>query len=948
MSRGPSWRLRFIDIDSSFTITTDNSDTMGGMVIRAPKGETEGYYVPKGNASVIESMFGIGSANYPDIVEAINFNQEYGIWLSAPPGTSAEYPSYYGGTYITSRGLFQFYHCTDKTDPGYTIGLNIGSEKDFDKTAIPAEVEIKLSDATNTKGIIQGTIVIKNITKEIFQKLETIEFSYWGNGNYAPKGIYSYKVQKTSGDGYVAKLYCLNSDGEAIKDSNGKEIVCGFITEFVDSNTNVTTYKIHIGKVTIGSDATTNGQSTSGIPFINFADMGFAVLTKIQAAEGDNIDYVKVAAGSAFDSTRTYYVPKANADGSLTYETVSIIDADDFMNKIDSLYYGVLKASANSNTPSTDFIPWIINGTDGSDSYTYNGVTATIGRAITGIKARLTSVISIKDITYMYVIQKSPTEKVTSVTINDIGYDRYLYDEALPWTTDSTLNYSYTLPVGEKFLFISKDANDNKTIKVYESQGPAKNGEFEKYAPLDVTSDYVTKIIKAEGTNNISAENLSPDETVSTYMNTFWYISNKDYGEIQTADGVYPLKLVNDVRFNTITLSCSEQVYPGKWTSGLSNVQGSLDEEGKASDGSEIYWLKQLPDDSLSFIEVNVNKTFDNDLTNGCYNKERLLPGTTFSIQGQRYISHVVDQNIEDGYNGCDFRDNELLTTVKEGWNEFNNAMKYDCCYVLMEPTGYEDLKPVLSSIRSASLKLTTIISPKLISKTEFNKPETIAVAGRLTGTAQYVGEFLVKDSYTGKKYWCKPIGDVGKNLCRIIEQKLGGWAPMWNNITGGLGGQLDRPVLKAKWDFTDEATKVLDEKGLNPIIYNADDGVMIVSQKTTQDPTNLTDWSYLGHTMAFDLLKREIRDNVMRAQIGKPNDSYWQAIRQAQVDAILEKRISGAQPIWNAAKCNIADVNTDIVKAQRKFVISVKVKVNIFAETIDLILENVGQTIAL
>ena len=248
MSRGPSWRLRFIDIDNSFTITTDNSDTMGGMVIRAPKGETEGYYVPKGNTSVIESMFGIGSANYPDIVEAINFNNEYGLWISAPPGTSAEYPSYYGGTYITSRGLFPFYHCTDKSDPGYTIGLSIGSEKDFDDSANPADVSIRLSDATNSKGIIQGTILISGISKEVYQKLDTIEFNYWGNGTYAPKGLYTYKVQKTSGDGYVAKLFCLNSDGEIVKASDGAEILCGFVTEVVDPNTNITHIELIFGK----------------------------------------------------------------------------------------------------------------------------------------------------------------------------------------------------------------------------------------------------------------------------------------------------------------------------------------------------------------------------------------------------------------------------------------------------------------------------------------------------------------------------------------------------------------------------------------------------------------------------------------------------------------------------------------------------------------------------
>ena len=202
-------------------------------------------------------------------------------------------------------------------------------------------------------------------------------------------------------------------------------------------------------------------------------------------------------------------------------------------------------------------------------------------------------------------------------------------------------------------------------------------------------------------------------------------------------------------------------------------------------------------------------------------------------------------------------------------------------------------------------------------------------------------------DSKTGKNFYTCPIGDIGKMCCRIFDKKMGGWAPAWYNYNS-MGGQLDRAVLKAKYNFSDSATEVLDHKGLNPIVFNADDGLMIVSSKTTQDPNNETDWSFLEHVMSFVLLKREIRDNVMRPQIKKPIDDYWMEVRQDQIDAILEKRIVGPNKIWSQATCNIKSVNNETTKAQRKFCILVKVKTIKFAETVELTLETVGETVNL
>ena len=173
------------------------------------------------------------------------------------------------------------------------------------------------------------------------------------------------------------------------------------------------------------------------------------------------------------------------------------------------------------------------------------------------------------------------------------------------------------------------------------------------------------------------------------------------------------------------------------------------------------------------------------------------------------------------------------------------------------------------------------------------------------------------------------------------MDKKLGGCAPAWLN-DNGLGGQLSRSVLKAKYDLSDKATKILDEKGLNPIVYKNSTGLMILSHKTTE--LDAGDWSYLGHSMSFDLYKREIRDKVMRPQLLKAIDDHYMNIRQKEADNILSKRISGNRPIWAEGANYIKEVNTPQTKLQRKFVIKSKVKVNVFSEYVEFVFTNVAQ----
>ena len=119
----------------------------------------------------------------------------------------------------------------------------------------------------------------------------------------------------------------------------------------------------------------------------------------------------------------------------------------------------------------------------------------------------------------------------------------------------------------------------------------------------------------------------------------------------------------------------------------------------------------------------------------------------------------------------------------------------------------------------------------------------------------------------------------------------------------------------------------------------------MMRDHLSTADNESGSDWGWLGHSMSFDLCKREIRDGVMADQLFKRINGYYMSIRKKQIDAILEKRTSGKDPVWDYAYCNITGVNNGTTKAKRQFVIEVGCRVNVYAETVVLFFKTLSQS---
>ena len=406
--------------------------------------------------------------------------------------------------------------------------------------------------------------------------------------------------------------------------------------------------------------------------------------------------------------------------------------------------------------------------------------------------------------------------------------------------------------------------------------------------------------------------------------------------------------------FNNITIEIKETVNNKTVSGGI--FIGSLDPNGTNTYGNKNYYPELIADDD-TFVCVRVLRKFGDDAADldehGFWQHSRIIDpydldkdGVTptvkkFFIEGDRYTTLVMQSNLAMRRMGGIWNNNYKQIII-DGLTEAQLG-EYDDAWIFVECTGQECFKPYIAKI-SAIQENAATISPKILEPNE-KGIVTDAIANKVVVTdrvneganALYAGEFEVYDEVTKTKFWRQPIGSVAKMIARIMDKRFGGAAPMWIN-EGDIGGQLtDVNAKRSRYQIAEDAEKTLDKKGINPIVMAGDEGVMIVSQKTTRDPNMLSDWSWLSSALSFLRVRREIRDKVMRQQVGKPINGYYMAKRQGQVDAILAKRLQGDSPVWESATCDIAGVNNAYTKANKDFVIEVSITVTPTSETVTL-----------
>lgn len=200
-----------------------------------------------------------------------------------------------------------------------------------------------------------------------------------------------------------------------------------------------------------------------------------------------------------------------------------------------------------------------------------------------------------------------------------------------------------------------------------------------------------------------------------------------------------------------------------------------------------------------------------------------------------------------------------------------------------------------------------------------------------------------------GSKILSPLTGAMACMECRILENRWGGLAPMWENSGApSMGGQLNSVVniYKLKYRYTKGQLDILDDLNFNPVVNDRQYGFMVVGQKTCQ-PGDITDWSYIGHAAAFLNFLKEVRTNVMIPQIGKANNPYYRTLRKEQVERRLANRLEGNNRIWAWAEVDTSTadgVNDVFARKAKKFVINVQVMVDTFSEKVELNFTNLDQ----
>ena len=226
--------------------------------------------------------------------------------------------------------------------------------------------------------------------------------------------------------------------------------------------------------------------------------------------------------------------------------------------------------------------------------------------------------------------------------------------------------------------------------------------------------------------------------------------------------------------------------------------------------------------------------------------------------------------------------------------------------------------------------------------------PKDLTNLERLTLGRNYwnICNLAVIDLPNGYRIMSPMTGARALMQCRIIENAMGGVAPMWEN-SRGMGGQLNMITpYRVKNKYTKSELDTLDMYNFNPVIYDRQYGLMCVGQKTCKGE-DVTDWSYIGHACSFMVFIKQIRKNVMFPQIGKKNNPYYRTLRKEQVQQYLRERISGTNRIWSEG---IVDTSTadgvNDINAQRNrcFRILVKIKVDTFSEYVELNFYNEDQ----
>lgn len=443
---------------------------------------------------------------------------------------------------------------------------------------------------------------------------------------------------------------------------------------------------------------------------------------------------------------------------------------------------------------------------------------------------------------------------------------------------------------------------------------------------ISINSEDVREALVGKAAEYFSANaitSLWSDETFRNSVRVYWKAELYDAAVFATIYPKYLSERTTTLTFgkqalgNRISMTVTELVTPTSYST--KTLTGSLLEQDVDGFGASLHFADRLASQNL--IAVAVIKPFANTVftATGTIAAPRFTLEPVVLSRGAR----IVPESLEAGW-------------------QLASSPEYDVVEVFFNTHAITAEQETTFKTLAATHKLARYVAAQHVEPTA--AVEELAALNYGHNYIISTNSFVRRSSYTREDFISSAIGAYAAMILRAVELKMGGAAPMFLN-SGGVGGQLALSVKKATYKYSKDQLTYLDNAGYNPIILDSTYGVMVVGQKTAKGG-ELSDWSYVGHMSAFLRFQREVRDTVLTPQIGKPNNPYYRDLRKQQVDSLLRPRIEGMGRIWAAAVCDTAEatVNTRDIQAQRKFVVKVTLRVDIFSEAVDLVMVNVDQ----
>jgi hypothetical protein len=905
-------RLRFQYIDQSFTVGTPTAIT-GATVIRASKGTNFPQLVNKGDTQTFLNLFGAPSSQYPGVQEALDFLQNYSLWVSAPGGTisSLSLTSYYGGIYLTTLGSMEaFYGVTEgnagipsinfltsvQTGDGsplsgpstmsynagtYTLSISNIPAAFFSASSISSIIlTFKRSDGTiaTIPFTVSGTSLLCTNPSTGLTLTATNAVSSTGISIIGATGGFFDNYSITTSTGTYADLsfqtnttYLTSLWGTIVP--SGTLMWIYNIQQYVIMALYQTSPRTTIGSITMGTTYPVDTRTTVATQYSSvFTFSGSTSLT-------NGTVYPLYICGNAYSLT-----PKVGGTGSSIPITSTV-----------TLIQAIMNSLTNASVPGG----YAVTNTSSTITITYSGNTLAPSIVLGSLLTTASYAVNF----------------VTQYTVGGPG---------------SETNGTYILN-GTQFTLGATLVSNTSTLATAITS-----------ACLGNTGSYVVSnlgaIISITYPITLPAPTLSFNSSMGGFTATLTSIPTAATAGATITTNPY---------YNTFTFNYTELAYTGyNYTHGGKAYTLSPSPTAVDSSGNSTYAGTVLEGDN--FLGAICYQNFTNTLSGYTWNP------SAQNLQGTRAASSIYLNPTLSSY-----QSSYLSTVLAAGWNMMT-LPALDNVNIFFDPECDLATASTMASMRTGSISdpsfATYITGIKVsdgvaIGNSDVNNVVNDLIMARasypnLSGLAYYCNEFQQTETYNGTTYYNIPIGAVASMLALIMDVKLGGAAPMYTNEgQPALGGQINKAVSNQKYNFQAQHFSTLSAAGLNPIILDPYYQLMITSQLTAQSPANLTDWSYLGHQMSFDLFMAEIRQNVMIPQIGKLIDPTHMQLRTDQANIILNKRLSGPTTIWSAGEVYISEVNTPATMAQNNFMMKIRVKVYPFSEYVTLIFNNVGQT---